>query len=117
MDVAELMRRNRLPRTQSGEIMETRTAFFGRYYTNETYENGRRKTKAVKLAHKSDIYRSKIDVQPFDRLMEAVNAGKEYPTAQISLSDFVEKHYLPWCEETKICADLETATNVAGIAT
>lgn len=102
MDIADLIQRNRMPRIQQGEIIETRTAFFGRYYTSETYENGRRKTKAVKLADKSDIYRSKADVQVLmDRLMSAVNAGKEVPTAQTSLSDFVEKHYLPWCDENR----------------
>lgn len=89
-------------RTQSGEIIETSTAFFGRYYTNETYENGRRKTKAVKLADKSDIYRSKNDVRHLlARLMESVNTGKEFPTAQLSLTDFVEKHYLPTCESER----------------
>ena len=102
MDITELIRRNRMARTQQGEIIETRTAFFGRYYTSETYENGRRKTRAVKLADKSDLYRSKTDVQVLmDRLMAAVNAGKDIPTAQTSLSDFIEKHYLPWCEANK----------------
>jgi hypothetical protein len=89
MDIAELLRRNRTRRKQVGEIIETRTAFFGRYYTSDTYDNGRRKPKAVKLADKSDIYRSKADVQHLlNRLMEAVNTGKEFPSAQLSLTDF-----------------------------
>jgi hypothetical protein len=100
MDIAELLRRNRARRKQVGEIIETRTAFFGRYYTSDTYENGRRKPKAVKLADKSDIYRSKADVRHLlNRLMEAVNTGKEFPSAQLSLTDFIEKHYLPWCKD------------------
>jgi hypothetical protein len=61
------------PRKQVGAIIETPTAFFGRYYTSDTYDNGRRKPKAVKLADKSDIYRSRADVQNLlNRLMEAV---------------------------------------------
>jgi hypothetical protein len=97
-DIAELLRRNRSRRKQVGEIIETHTAFFGRYYTSDTYNNGRRKAKTVKLADKSDIYRSKGDVQHLlNRLMEAVNTGKEFPSAQLSLTDFIGKHYLPWC--------------------
>jgi len=77
--------------------LETCTAFFGRYYTSDTYDNGRRKPKAVKLADKSDIYRSKADVRHLlNRLMEAVNSGKDLPSAQLSLTDFIEKHYLPY---------------------
>ena len=102
MDIAELLRRNRSPRKQVGEIIETRTAFFGRYYTSDTYDDGRRKTKAVKLADKSDIYRSKADVRHLlNRLMEAVNSGKDFPSAQLSLTDFIEKHYLPWCMDAQ----------------
>ena len=65
MDIAELLRRNRSRRKRVGGIIETHTAFFGRYYTSDTYDNGRRKAKTVKLADKSDIYRSKADVNTF----------------------------------------------------
>ena len=76
MDIAELLRRNRARHKQVGEIIETRTAFFGRYYTSDTCDNGRRKAKTVKLAGKSDIYRSKADVKHLlNRLMEALNSG------------------------------------------
>jgi integrase len=102
MDIHTLINRNRLPRKQKGEIIETRTTFFARYY--HTAEDGTRKQKAVKLCEKSDLYRSKTDVQPLmDRLMESVNAGQgsEIITGQESLSDFMEKHYFPWCEVNK----------------
>jgi integrase len=102
MDIHTLINRNRLPRKQKGEIIETRTTFFARYY--HTAEDGTRKQKAVKLCEKSDRYRSKTDVQPLmDRLMESVNAGQgsEIITGQESLSDFIEKHYFPWCEVNK----------------
>ena len=79
-------------------IIETRTAFFGRYYTSDTYDNGRRKLKAVSSPTKA--YRFKADVRHLlDRLMEAVNTGREFPSAQLSLTDFIENHYLPWCKE------------------
>ena len=102
MDTLTLIIRNRLPRKQKGEILETRTAFFGRYY--HTAEDGSRKQKAIKLCEKSDLYRSTADVQPLmDRLMESVNKGQgsETITGQQRLSDFIEKHYFPWCEVNK----------------
>jgi integrase len=94
--------RNRARCKQVGQIIETRTAFFGRYYTSDTCDNGRRKAKTVKLADKSDIYRSKADVQHLlNRLMEAVNTFKDFPSAQLTLTDFIEKHYLPWCKDAQ----------------
>src|SRR5690349_6162663 len=41
--VAELLRRNRLDAQPGREIIETHTAFFGRYYTSDTQERGRGK--------------------------------------------------------------------------
>jgi hypothetical protein len=38
MEIAELLRRNRARRKQVGEIIETHTAFFDRYYTSVTYD-------------------------------------------------------------------------------
>jgi hypothetical protein len=63
--IAQLLRRNRTRRKQAGKIIETRTAFFGRYYSSDTYDDRRRKTKAVKLADKSDTYRSKATSDTF----------------------------------------------------
>jgi hypothetical protein len=58
-----------------GEIIETRPVFFARYY--HTTEDGMRKQKAVKLCDRSDLCRSKANVQPLmDRVMESVNAGQ-----------------------------------------
>jgi len=100
MDTRTLITRNRLPRKQKGEIIETRTAFFARYY--HTDEDGKRKQKAVKLCDRSDMYRSISDVQPLmDRVMESVNAQSEIITGQQTLTEFVEKHYLPWCQANK----------------
>jgi integrase len=30
-----------------------------------------------------------------------VNTGKEFPSAQLSLTDFIGKHYLPWCKDAQ----------------
>jgi integrase len=99
MDTLQLIKNNRLPRKQKGQRIETDTAFFLRYYTTE---DGTRKQKAVKLADKSDLYRSWADVEPvIARVMEGVNAHTEVLNGQQTLADFIEKHYLPWCRQNK----------------
>jgi hypothetical protein len=49
-------------RKQKGERVETATAFFLRHYY--TAEDGTRKQKQVKIADKSDLYRSWDDCEP-----------------------------------------------------
>jgi integrase len=99
IDTLQLIKNNRLPRKQKGQRIETDTAFFLRYYTTE---DGARKQKAVKLADKSDLYRSWADVEPLiARVMEGVNAQTQVITGQQTLSEFIEKHYLPWCRDNK----------------
>ena len=44
--------------------------------------------------------------------MEAVNTGKEFPSAQLSLTDFIEKHYLPCCKAAE-----KSAATVKGYKT
>ncbi len=102
MNIKELLKRNR-SRLQQGELIETETAFFVRYYVDEFYANGRRKTKCEKLADKGDIYRTPADVRLLmDSIMERVNTGREVrATGQWKISDFAEKIYLPWCEANK----------------
>jgi integrase len=100
MQILDLVRRNRI---QKGELIETPTAFFVRYYVNESYANGRRKTKCEKLADRSDIYRSPVDVKPlFDAAMDRVNGQREVrATGQTSLADYWTKFYFPWVEANK----------------
>jgi integrase len=104
MDTLALLKRNRIPRKQKGEIIETRSAFFGRYY--HTAEDGTRKQKAVKLAEKSDLYRSRVDVQLLmDNLMRTINEeAASAVTPQHTLEDFIENHYLPWVDANKSAA-------------
>jgi integrase len=102
--IEQLLRANRLPRKQKGQRIETRTAFFLRYYVSTTDENGAsvRKQECVKLADKSDLYRSWADVEPLiGRELEGINKEADLPSGQTSIADFIEKDYLPWCEANK----------------
>jgi integrase len=102
MDSLDLLKRNRQSR-QKGELIETPTAFFVRYYIPEVYDNGRRKTKCEKLADRSDIYRSRQDVQLLmDAVMERVTTGNgKRATGQWTLTEFVSRVYLPWATTNK----------------
>jgi hypothetical protein len=93
----DLLKLNRLPRKQKGQRIETRTAFFLRYYVSTP--DGRRTQECVKLADKSDLYRSWTDVEPvIARELERVNAAADVLTGRLSLTDYIEKHDLPCCE-------------------
>lgn len=102
--IEQLLRANRLPRKQKGQRIETRTAFFLRYYVSTTDAGGAsgRKQQCVKLADKSDLYRSWTDVEPLiERELEGINKEANLPSGQTSIADFIEKDYLPWCEANK----------------
>ena len=95
MDILKLNTANRIPRKQKGQRIETSTTWGLRYYVDG-------KQKFVTLAHKSDLYRSWSDVEPLiARVLEGVNEQAEVLTGQLTLSDFIEQHYLPWCRENK----------------
>jgi hypothetical protein len=100
------LKANRLPRKQKGQRIETPTAFFLRYYVSTPA--GQRKQECIKLADKSDLYRSWADVEPLiARELERINKDADIPTARLTLTEFVERHYLPWCETTKDAATVE----------
>jgi integrase len=95
MDALQLIKRNRLPRKQKGERIETKTAWCLRYYVDG-------KQKFTTLAHKDGMYRSWSDVEPLiENILREANEGREVITPQQSLSDFIENHYLPWCDANK----------------
>jgi integrase len=99
----ELLKLNKLPRKQKGQRIETRNSFFIRYYVST--QDGVRKQECVKIADKSDLYRSWVDVEPLIvREMERVNAKTDVPTGRSSLTDYTDKNYLPWCEANKSAA-------------
>ena len=94
MDLLPLLRNNRISRKQKGQRIETPKAFCLRYY-----QNG--KQKFITLAYKGGLYRSWNDVEPLiENALREVN-GNEPVTPQQKLTDFIEKHYLPWCEANK----------------
>ncbi|MGA9897832.1 MAG: HNH endonuclease, partial [Terriglobales bacterium] len=96
-----------VPRKQKGQKIETRSAFFLRYYVTTTDETGApvRKQECVKLADKSDMYRSWKDVELLAaNVMDNVNLEADVPTGQMTLDVFVTKHYLPWAELNKAAA-------------
>ncbi|GAC1438246.1 MAG: hypothetical protein NVS1B11_23850 [Terriglobales bacterium] len=94
MDIS-LINRNRVPRKQKGQRIETPTAWMLRYYVNGSQ-------KCITLASKNDLYRSWADVELLIvRVLEEVNAGRDVVTSEIPLAEFIEKQYLPWCEINK----------------
>jgi integrase len=100
MNIAQLLKANRQPRKQKGQRFETDRAFFLRFYLTD--EDGKRKQKAVLIAYKSDLYRSWSDVEPLiERELERINKDGLAPTGRMSLTDFIETVYLPWCEANK----------------
>ena len=95
MDITQLIEHNKMPRKQRGQRVETPTSWALRYYLNG-------KQKFITLATKNDQYRSWADVEPLiQRALDEINAGREIVTSNQSLSDFVENHYLPWCDANK----------------
>ncbi len=95
MDIPQLIKRNHLPRKQKGERIETKHAWCLRYYVEG-------KQKFITLAPKNDLYRSWNDVEPLiERVLGQLNSHAEIVTGSIGLIDYVEKHYLPWCQENK----------------
>ena len=101
MEITQLLKANRVPRKQKGQRFETDRAFFVRYY--HTAEDGTRKQKAVLVAYKSDLYRSWADVEPLIQAeLKRINAETQStPSGRISLTDFIETIYLPWCQANK----------------
>lgn len=98
--IQQILKRNKKRRKQTGQRIETPTAYCLRYYDNETG-----KQKYVTLAQKSDVYRCWGDVEPLiENLLRDVNEGVLPGGPRLSaldpLTDFVEHFYLPWCEET-----------------
>lgn len=99
---SSLLKLNRMPRKQKGQRVETANAFFLRYYITT---DGGRKQKCVKLADRSELYRSWKDVEPLiEQEMARVNSDYDRLTGRTSLADFIDDHYLPWCEKNGAAA-------------
>ena len=93
-------------RKQKGQLIETKKAWFIRYYTTEIDAGQEiRKQTCVRLCEKSDVYRHESDVRPLiEQHMNAVNAKQEPVTGSMLLGEYVTRIYLPWVELNKTAA-------------
>src|SRR5579862_8190923 len=90
-----------MPKYQNGYIWRKGKNWYGRWW-EDVIENGQvvRKQRARKLAEYSDRYRSESDVRPLlDDILRPLNEGKTTPEGTLSVSQFVEDHYLPFGED------------------
>jgi len=82
-------------RRQSGQRFDTSTAFWLRVY--RTMPDGQRKKISIKIADKSEQFKTWEDVEHLiAKELDRVNGGQERPR---TLSDFVEQVYFPWAEK------------------
>jgi integrase len=108
MDILQLVKSNRRPRKQKGQRIETPTAWMLRYYVD-----GRQ--KCITLAPKNDLYRSWADVEPLiERELGQLESQTMTVTGAISLSEYIEKHYLPWIEVNKAAVTADSYAKVWG---
>lgn len=89
-----------MARTQKGYIKKSHGAWFGVWYQDELRDGTiRRVQKSKKLAHYGERYRCKRDVRPLlEEILEPLNGGNCDVRSTMSLSEFVEKDWLPHCE-------------------
>jgi integrase len=93
-------------RKQKGQLIETKKAWFIRYYTTEIAAGQEiRKQTCVRLCEKSDLYRHESDVRPLmDQHINAVNAKQEPVTGSMLLGEYVTRIYLPWVKSNLTAA-------------
>jgi hypothetical protein len=61
------------------------------------YVDGRQ--KCITLAPKNDLYRSWADVEPLiERELGQLESQTKTVCGAVGLSEYIEKHYLPWLE-------------------
>jgi len=117
MNIDQLIRSNRLPKKQRGQLIETESTFYVRYYTDapandkDAVRHGVevgtmiRKQTCEKLCDRSETYRTKQDVLPLmDAAMARVNGGIAMLSGRASLSDYFDTVYLPWAQKNKAAA-------------
>jgi integrase len=82
-------------RKQSGQRFETNTAFWLRVY--RTMPDGQRKKTSMKIAEKSEQFKSWADVEHLVATeLDHINGGEEGPR---TLAEFVEQVYFPWADQ------------------
>jgi len=90
-----------MSRQQQGYIWKVGRSWHGRW-REDVLEDGCvvRKQRSAKLADVCDRYRSENDVRPLlaDKL-RPINEGRTRPESTLAVAAYVEKFYLPFCEE------------------
>jgi integrase len=90
-----------MSRQQSGYIWRVGNSWFGRW-REDVLEDGKvvRKQRSAKLADVCERFRTESDVRPLlVEKLRPINEGRTSPESTLSVSDFVEKYYLPFVEE------------------
>src|SRR5579864_8546939 len=89
-----------MARIQKGYIKKSHGAWFGVWYQDELKDATiKRVQKARKLANYGEGYRCKRDVRPLlEEILEPLNMGTCDVRSTMTLSEFVEKDWLPRCE-------------------
>jgi integrase len=90
-----------MTRQQTGYIWRVGNSWFGRW-REDVLEDGKvvRKQRCKRLADYSDRYRTESDVRPLlAEKLRPINEGRTRPEGTLVLSEFVEKHYVPFFEE------------------
>jgi len=106
MDIGQIVKSIRRPRKQKGQRIETPTAWMLRYYVDG-------KQKCITLAPKNDLYRSWADVEPLiERELGQLESQTKAVSGSVRLSEYVEKHYLPWTEANKAAVTANSYTKV-----
>jgi integrase len=83
---------------QTGYIWRVGRSWYGRW-REDVIENGAvvRKQRSEKLAEVCERYRTKADVRPLlEEKLRPLNERKVSPESTLSISQFVEGHYLPY---------------------
>jgi hypothetical protein len=84
-------------RKQTGQFIETNTAFFLRYYS--TTATGERKKICVKLANKSGRFRTRVDVEHL--IEKEPGPQPNWLPVKRLIKDFVERKYVLWVTDNK----------------
>jgi integrase len=88
---------------QRGQIFRTGGSWYVRFYEDQMKDGKSvRRRVCQKLARYSDAYRSKKDVYPLaEPYLAPVNSGQLQPESSLTLSEFIERHFLPHVERKR----------------
>jgi len=91
-------------RHQSGYVFRKGASWYVRFYDNIAEPDGRiiRRQVCRQIAPYCDRFRCKSDVMPLvEEMLKPVNSGGCLPESVLSVSQFIEDHYLPYVDRDK----------------